>query len=228
MKWHAVLATGLLLALGSGLKAHDPSAAPITWNREVSRIVYERCASCHRRGGTSFSLMTFQEAQPKAAAMKEAVLSRRMPPWGAVQGFGQFRNEQGLTQQEIELITYWVEGGMVKGNNPNTLPQVPKFKPTAPFRIPTTAIPVAGDLTLDRPLTVDGMYPERVPPGASLQVVAALPDGGIEPLIWLYQYDDRYRHPFLFRKGLNMPAGTVIRGVPSDARILLIPVRPVH
>jgi hypothetical protein len=75
---------------------------------------------------------------------------------------------------------------------------------------------------------VDGLYPEHIPQDASLQVVAALPDGGIEPLIWLYQYNDKYRHPFLFRKGLNLPAGTVIRGVPSAAKILLIPVRPGH
>ena len=85
------------------LRAHDPSGAPITWNREISRIVYERCASCHREGGTSFSLMTYQDAQPHASAIKDSVLARRMPPWGAVKGFGNFRNDQGLTQEQIAL-----------------------------------------------------------------------------------------------------------------------------
>ena len=79
------------MAAGELLRAHDPNGAPITWNREISRIVYERCASCHREGGTSFSLMTYQEAQPQAPAIKDAVLSRRMPPWGAVKGFGASR-----------------------------------------------------------------------------------------------------------------------------------------
>ena len=221
-KWYVVTAVGLMLAFGRELRAHDPSAAPITWNREMSRIVYERCASCHRKGGTSFSLMTFQEAQPRAAAIKDAVLSRRMPPWGAVKGFGHFRNDQGLTQQEIELITYWVEGGMVKGNNPNTLPPAPKFKQPVRFRIPKNAISVAGGLTLDQALTVEGVYPEHVPQGISMQIVAELPDGDIEPLIWLYEYKDSSRHPFLFRKPLHLPAMTTIRGVRSDAKILLI------
>lgn len=63
--------------------------------------------------------MTYQEAQPRAAAIKDAVLSRRMPPWGAVKGFGSFQDDQGLTQQQIELRADWVEGGTTRGNNPS-------------------------------------------------------------------------------------------------------------
>ena len=121
----------LAVGLSTGLRAHNPGAN-ITWNREVSRIVYERCASCHRPGGTAFSLMTYQDARPHAAAIKEAVLSRRMPPWGAVKGFGDFRDDQGLTQEQIELITDWVEGSTPRGNNPNMLPAPPKFDTPSP------------------------------------------------------------------------------------------------
>jgi len=112
---------------------------------------------------------------------------------------------------------------MTKGNNPNTLPPAPKFERPVQFRIPKDTIAVAGDLTLDRAVTVGGVYPEHVPQGASMQVVAQLPDGDIEPLIWLYEYKDSSRHPFLFRKPLQFPALTIIRGVQSDAKILLIP-----
>ena len=115
------VAAVLLAGLSTQLRGHNPGAN-ITWNREVSRIVYERCASCHRPGGTAFSLMTYQDARPHAAAIKEAVLTRRMPPWGAVKGFGDFRDDQGLTQEQIELITDWVEGSTPRGNNPNMLP----------------------------------------------------------------------------------------------------------
>ena len=87
----------LLVALALSGRAHDLSSTP-TWNREISRIVYARCASCHHPGGSAFSLMTYSDAQPHAIAIKEAVLSRRMPPWGAVKGFGNFRNDQGLMQ----------------------------------------------------------------------------------------------------------------------------------
>jgi hypothetical protein len=50
-----------------------------------------------------------------------------------------------------------------------------------------------------------------------------LPDGEVEPLIWLYEYRNSYRHPFLLRKALDLPAGTLIHGVPPDAAIVLIP-----
>jgi hypothetical protein len=57
-----------------------------------------------------------------------------------------------------------------------------------------------------------------------MQIVAALPTGSIEPLVWLYEYDDRYKHPFLFRRLISLPAGTTIQGVPSDAVVMLLPV----
>src|SRR4051812_28761112 len=100
-------AAAVVLACATmSMEAHGFGTS-ITWNREMSRIVFDRCASCHREGGTSFSLMTYQDAQPRATAIKEAVLSRRMPPWGAVKGFGEFRNDSGLTQEQIELVAAW-------------------------------------------------------------------------------------------------------------------------
>src|SRR5262245_22819009 len=53
--------------------------------------------------------LSIKDVQPRAAEVKAAVLSRRMPPWGAVKGFGEFRNDQGLTQEQIGLITDWIE-----------------------------------------------------------------------------------------------------------------------
>jgi hypothetical protein len=215
------VAAVLLAGLSTQLRGHNPGAN-ITWNREVSRIVYERCASCHRPGGTAFSLMTYQDARPHAAAIKEAVLTRRMPPWGAVKGFGDFRDDQGLTQEQIELITDWVEGSTPRGNNPNMLPAPPKFDTSPPRTRPAKGVLVSGDVTIDRPIRVAGLLPERVLDGASMQIVAELPDGRITPLVWLYEYRDSYRHPFLFRKPVDLPSGTVIRGVQKGSRLLLI------
>jgi mono/diheme cytochrome c family protein len=221
----ALAIIGLALAIAGDVFAHDPNGTPITWNREISRIVYEHCASCHREGGTSFSLMTYQEAQPRATAMKDAVLSRRMPPWGAVKGFGGFQNDQGLTQQQIELIADWVEGGTTKGNNPKALPPAPKFDRPAPFRLPVNAVAITDGLTLREGVTIEGLYPQHVPEGMSMQIVAARPDGGIVPLIWLYEFKDSFRHPFLFRKPPELPPQTVIRGVTAGTTIFLIPGR---
>ena len=224
MKRHVLLTLFLLITVGA-VSAHDPGAPPPTWNREISRIVYERCASCHRPGGSSFSLMTYPEAQLKAVAIKTAVLSRRMPPWGAVKGFGDFRNDSGLTQEQLSLITDWVEGGTPRGNNPNALPPPPKFdKAPSPFKTPAHTIAVSGDVVIKHAVVLDGMLPEHAAQGASMQIVADMPDRGIEPLLWLYEYKDSYRHPFLFRRSIDLPAGAVIRGVPPNATIRLLAV----
>jgi mono/diheme cytochrome c family protein len=215
-------ALALLLVGGRISEAHNVGDA-VLWNREISRIFYQRCASCHRDDGTAFSLMTFQEAQPHAAAIKDAVLSRRMPPWGAVKGFGDFRNDQGLSQEEIALITDWVDSNTPRGNNANVLPQKPKFPKLSAFKLPKNAVPVSGTTPLKSALTLDGFFPEQVPPDSSIKIVAMFPDGHAEPLLWLYEYKNTLAHPFFLRKGLSLPAGTVIHGVPASARVFLLP-----
>jgi hypothetical protein len=195
----------------------------ITWNREISRIMYAHCASCHRPGGVAFSLMTYGDAQPRANEIKDAVLARRMPPWGAVKGFGHFRNDQSLTQEQIELVTKWVDGGIRRGNNPRLLPREPVFKTAQPEPAPRNALKVQGPFTLPRDLVLDGLQPELVPAGQSMRIVAALPGGSIEPLLWLHEYDSRYAHPFLLRQPLLLPAGTRIQGVSPPATVALIP-----
>ena len=211
-----------VLAASVESNAHNIGNA-ITWNREISRIIYQRCASCHREGGTAFSLMRYQEVQPRAVDIKGSVLSRRMPPWGAVKGFGDFRNDQGLTQVELELITDWVDSDTPKGNNPNALPKEPKFEKPATYKTPKESIDISGEVTLDRDVAVDGLLPVKVASGASIKIVASLPGGETEPLLWLYEYKDTYQHPFLLRSRIDLPRGTVIRGVPPDAKIVLIP-----
>jgi hypothetical protein len=103
--------TLVLLGVAARPAAHGIGSTP-TWNREISPLVYDKCASCHRPGGTAFSLMTYSDAQPTGNEIKDAVLSRRMPPWGAVRGFGRFRNDQSLMQEQIELFSRSVDGGI--------------------------------------------------------------------------------------------------------------------
>lgn len=219
---HLIAAT-LLLLLGAPLANGHGGATP-TWNREISRVVYEKCAPCHRPGGTAFSLMAYLDAQPRANDIKDAVLSRRMPPWGAVKGFGSFRNDQSLSEEQIDLFRRWVDGGIRRGNNPRALPTTPTFS-AAPTNVSLrNGVRVSGDFVLATSLRLDGVVPEQVPDGRSIRVVAERPDGHVEPLVWLYQYDGRSAHPFLFRSPITLPPGTTIRGVPVDAAISLIPI----
>ena len=201
---------------------HDIITTPLTWDREISRIVYARCASCHRQGGSAFPLLTYEQARPWAKSIEEETLERRMPPWGAVKGFGDFRNDQGLTQEQLELISNWVDGGAPEGD-PKDLPPTSRLQTPAAATHPADEIVVGGEFRLQRPLRLDGLWPNALPDGASAKITAELPDGSIQPLVWLQGYKAQYGHPFLFRTPLDLPTGTVIRGIPPGDSLCLLP-----
>ena len=214
----------LLLAACCAAQAHDIITTSITWSRDISRIVNNHCASCHHPGGKAFSLMTYAEASPWAVAIKEEILRRRMPPWGAIKGSGDFRNDIALTPEEMERIVSWTDGGKPEGEEKD-LPPPPKSLEPEVFRHRKGELSIAGDFALTRPFVLDGLWPEKMPEKGSFQITAQLPDGTIEPLLWLQDYKMQFGHPFLFKKPLSLPARTVIRGIPPGAKIALLPAK---
>jgi hypothetical protein len=203
-------AFALLAAMPAGTYAHDVITTAITFNREISRILIERCASCHHPQGTAFSMLTYGEARPWAVAIK---------------GFGAFRNDQGLTAEELERLLSWIDGGVPEGEDKD-LPPPPKYSPPPVYKIPPGAVTISGDYKLTRPFKLDGLMPKTVPPRASMRIVAELPNGAVEPLLWLDGYNSDFPHPFLLRTPLNLPAGAVIRGVAPGSSIALLPEAP--
>jgi hypothetical protein len=217
-----------LLILGAcvtAAQAHDIITTSITFDREIIRILYDRCNSCHHPDGKAFSLMTYSDARPWAVAIKEEVLARRMPPWGAVKGFGDFKNDQALTPEQLEVITSWVEGGVPEGEEKD-LPPAPKFAESAPLPHHHGDLPVSGEFQLPRPFLLGGLVPDQVADKAVFQMIAELPDGAVEPLLWTEEYKPQFAHPFVLRTPLELPKGTVIHGVPEGVRIILEPAEP--
>src|SRR5580692_9061348 len=172
MKISVLFAGIVLIGVCATAQAHDIITTPVTWNREISRIFYSRCVDCHREGGTAFSLVEYKETFPWRTAIKEEVLERRMPPWGAVKGFGDFRNDQALTPEQLELITSWSQGGSPEGEEKD-LPAKDKLDemmkdsawsgngPRADHR--TGEIVASGDFKLIKPFTLDGLLLKTVP-----------------------------------------------------------------
>jgi hypothetical protein len=124
------------------MSAAAQEAAP-TFTRDVAPILHQRCAGCHRQGEVApMPLMTFRDARPWAAAIREKVLSRAMPPWHADPQYGIFRNDLRLTEREIGTIVDWVNGGAREGD-PSAMPAPPTFAdgwqigvPDAVFEMP--------------------------------------------------------------------------------------------
>ena len=139
-----------------------------------------------------------------------------MPPWGAVKGFGEFQDDQGLTEEQLELIADWVEGGAPEGD-PKYLPKVPDSPPVSADPTPQAGIPVDGELTLKTAMTVAGVRLKGVSEGSSFMAVAQLPDGTIEPLLWIYDYKPRFDHPYWYSAPLRFPAGAKVEIEPRGA-----------
>ncbi|MEO8372220.1 MAG: cytochrome c, partial [Candidatus Solibacter sp.] len=148
----------ILVALALPARAHDPITTTLTWSKEISRLVYAHCAACHRPDGRAMSLLTYDDARPWAKAIRQQVANRRMPPWDAVKGFGQFRNDPSLSQAEIDLLVAWVEGGAPEGN-PEYLPSRPPESVPEP-EPPGSGAVVTRSTALSAPLTLRALRPQ--------------------------------------------------------------------
>ena len=89
----------------------------VTFNKQVLPILEKRCQDCHRPGEAApMSLLTYQEARPWAKAIRQAVVTKKMPPWFADPKYGHFSNDRSLSQSEIDTLVAWVDGGAREGD----------------------------------------------------------------------------------------------------------------
>ncbi len=197
--------------------AHDLVTTKLTWSAEISRIVYRRCSSCHRDGGSApMPLITYEQARPWAKAIRDEVLNRRMPPWGAIRGYGDLKHDQSLTQDEITRIAEWVEGGAPEGDSKYLLTSIPPPEPPQPAikarRLRTGRLTSA--------VTLIGIHP--LADVQSAKVYAQRPDGTVEPLLWLHHYQRKWARTFQLAEPLKLPAGTRIISDPPTKFELLV------
>ena len=203
------------------LGAHDRITTRVTWDREIEPIFDARCVECHRAGGKStIPLATYQQARPWAVAIKEEVLTRRMPKWSAARGYGDFANDPSLSPFEIALIAAWVDGGApeTEKNRPPSTRTAAVVKPAAFTPPPVSSIrtasracgdqPVSGRLLAIRP-TLDK--------NANAGIAAILPGGRQEIVAWIRNYDPDNTPTYWLRKPLVLPIGSRLH-VQSDGR----------
>ena len=208
----------LSVAIVEVMRPHDIITTNLTYTRDISRILAKRCVACHA-SGSFLPLTSYAEVRPWAVDIKEQVLSRSMPPWGAVKGFGTFSPDHALTQEELLIVAAWLIGGAPEGK-PALLP-TPSSKtagqPAAPMR---DLVVITTPATLRDAVAVAGIRPLPEHPVNSARIVACLPNGAIEPLIWLYKFDPKWNRAFHFREPLELPAGTRIQSS-IPVRVLL-------
>jgi hypothetical protein len=153
----SLLAVCALAALSLSYTANK-SAAVVTFSKDVAPILHAKCATCHHQGEMApMSLVSYKEVRPWAKSIREKVVSREMPPWFADPAHGRWANDASLTEQQIDTIRAWVDGGAKEGD-PKDLPPAPKFSNTGwKFGEPDVVL----SMTEEAAIPADGTVPYR-------------------------------------------------------------------
>ncbi len=111
--------------------ARDAQAnAPVTYSKQIARLLNKRCVECHHAGDIApFSLTSYEDASGWAEMIAEVIDQGRMPPWHADPKYGKFSDDRRLTDEERREIHEWVAAGAPQGD-PKESPQAPSFPPT--------------------------------------------------------------------------------------------------
>ena len=140
-----------------------------TFYTDVLPILQTRCQACHRRGQLApMPLQTYRDTRPYAAAIREVIETKRMPPWFADPCCGQFANDPTLTEEQLKTLSNWVEARAPEGN-PNDAPPAPFFAegwnspaPDAVFRMPVAKrLPASGDVPYQYIILPTGLKQDR-------------------------------------------------------------------
>jgi len=169
-----------------------PSAHP-TFARDIARILYQNCASCHHSaslqsgaicGINAFPLLSYQDVKQHAREIAKVTTNRSMPPWLPEPGYGDFIGEHRLSGAQIQIIAEWVRDGAPEGSA-SEIPAAPEFtddwqlgKPDMilegpkPFSVPASGPDVFWNFIFSPSLkTARYVRAIEVRPGSNLSVI---------------------------------------------------------
>jgi hypothetical protein len=125
------LAAAALLAQVVGAQAPARTGArSVTFTKDVAPILQRSCQACHRPDSMApMSFLTYEDVRPWARAIKQKVSAREMPPWyiDRTVGITKFIDDPSLTDQEIQTIVAWADGGAQRGS-PADMPPPREFQ----------------------------------------------------------------------------------------------------
>ncbi len=143
------------LAGAAALLAGNTSTANVTFYKDALPVLQKNCQSCHRPGEAGpMAFSDYKSTRPWAKAIKEAVQTRKMPPWFADAHTGKWSNDPTLSDKDLNTLIAWVDGGAKEGNAKDA-PKPVAFvegwritKPDAVFEMPQ-AFPVQAEGTIE-------------------------------------------------------------------------------
>jgi hypothetical protein len=149
-------------------KDDTPAAVPDnpTFTKDVLPIFQKSCQACHRPDQMApFSLVTYEDARPWARSIKQKVETRYMPPWHLDRSVGEYDPDPSLSDNEIAIISKWVDNGAPKGD-PKDAPPPVVFPPANSWVFGEEPDLVVTSSGYDVPRTGMDLYPSvTVPSG---------------------------------------------------------------
>lgn len=90
------------------------TASPVTYHRDVARILQQNCVSCHRDGGIApFALDDIEEVKDRVKVIKRVVSEGTMPPWFAAldkdAASSPWANDCSLSVRDKADLVAWIE-----------------------------------------------------------------------------------------------------------------------
>ena len=94
------------------------SAAPgVEFHKDIEPLLQAHCQTCHRPGEIGpMPLLTYADARPWAKSIRQAVVTRKMPPWFADNSVQHYSNDATLSAAEVDTIKNWVDAGAPEGD----------------------------------------------------------------------------------------------------------------
>ena len=121
------LATSAVAQSPTAPAVRAPATQPPTFNEHIAPLVWKSCAFCHRPGEVApFSLLTYADVKKRGRNVLTVVEDRYMPPWHPAPGYGSFRDDPRLSDEQIDTLRAWVKAGMPEGP-PEKLGKPPAF-----------------------------------------------------------------------------------------------------
>jgi len=114
----------LLLLLAGPIFSHAADEE-ITYAKHIAPIIQEKCQICHQPNSIApVEFMTYRDVIKEARSIKHKVETRVMPPWhiDTTVGIQHFKNNRGLTDEEIDLIARWVDDEVPFGDRADLPP----------------------------------------------------------------------------------------------------------
>jgi hypothetical protein len=220
-KWLAAACALLAAAISSSApaNAHRTIVSPYTYYRDALPIFQRHCGRCHSETSVSgISLLRFDDARSRTWAIRQSLISGRMPPWFS--DGDAIKRPAPMTARELDVLMTWASGGAPEGDQAQGGVESESVSATL---TPGLALPMPAPFTLassSRATTHEVVLPAAALRGRAIGAVDLRPGApeivrraelrvrhkASDQVVALWQPGDR-PEPFAANAGFTVPTG---------------------